>query len=106
MTIDAIKADVARLFCIPMSNFNEKCRDQKTHVRPRQMAQTIAYFCLHDKLSLAQIGMEIGKKDHATIIHAVKTISGFMWFDPHFKRTYQHLFTRYGIFDKVMNYKK
>ena len=55
MTIDAIKADVSKMFRIPISNFGEKCRVPENHVRPRQIAHTIAYFCLHDKLSLSQL---------------------------------------------------
>lgn len=105
MTIERIKLDVAEMFDIPISNYNQKKRVRETRVLPTQLAHTIAYFCLNHKgISLPVIGRVIGNKDHATVLWSIKKISGYMQVDFYFRDRFKDIFIKYGILDKVMNY--
>lgn len=62
--------------------------DKNTKARaisePRQMAM---YFAskLTNKCSLNAIGFILGKKDHVTVMHAIKTVKNLMESDQYFK---------------------
>jgi chromosomal replication initiator protein len=51
-----------------------------------QARQVAMYFSKSlTKSSLAKIGAQIGGKDHATVLHACKTVNNLMDTDKHFK---------------------
>jgi len=56
-------------------------------VQARQLAMFFSK--KHTKSSLAHIGKQCGNKDHATVLHAVKTINNLAETDKKF-RTYIH----------------
>lgn len=58
-------------------------------VYARQICMTLIK--KHTKLSLAEIGEKIGDKDHATVIHAVKTISNLIDSDKQIKSEFANI---------------
>ncbi len=84
ISIDVIQKIVADYFNIPMELINSKTRKREI-VQARQLAM---YFSKkHTKASLATIGLHCGNKDHATVLHACKTINNLIETDKQF-RTY------------------
>ena len=62
--------------------------------------QTIMkYLCDNTKMSLSEIGKVIGNKDHATVLHARRTIEGFLEVDKKYKKDY----SRFCDFVKKIN---
>ena len=71
ITIEEIQRKVAEKYNVKVSDMSSNCRARNV-ARPRQLAMYLAKI-LTPK-SLADIGKKFGKKDHTTIIHAVKKI--------------------------------
>jgi len=80
--IEVIKKSVCYEYGIPESNLYERCRKRETHSAPRQVAM---YFAKqYTTLSHAEIAFQLGRKDHATALHAIKTIKNYIETDKHF----------------------
>jgi len=81
ITMSDIKKQVANHFSVSLKDLDSSDRSRK-FVRPRQIAM---YFCkaLTSK-SLPDIGSVFGGKNHATVIHAVKTVEKIMLEDIEF----------------------
>ena len=71
-TIDSIKEAVCGYYGLETSRLLERTRKREVVVA-RQMSMYLAK--KYTTLSLAGIGDVLGKKDHATVLHACKTIS-------------------------------
>ena len=70
-----IKTEVAEYFKMPVKTLDRKTRQRKI-VQPRQIAM---FFAVWMKLgSLSEVGGEIWWKDHATVLHAQKTINNLL----------------------------
>jgi len=83
ITIDYIQKTVCQYFDIPLEKLKSKSRKRET-VQARQLAM---YFSKHyTKSSLAVIGNKCGNKDHATVLHACKTVRNLVDTDKRFKR--------------------
>lgn len=83
ITIDYIQKAVSEYFDIPVDKMKSKSRKRET-VQARQLAM---YFSKqHTKSSLAVIGNKCGNKDHATVLHACKTIKNLIDTDKRFKK--------------------
>ncbi len=83
VTIDYIQKTVCQYFDIPLDKLKSKSRKRET-VQVRQLAM---YFSkLYTKSSLAVIGNKCGNKDHATVLHACKTVRNLLDTDKRFKR--------------------
>ncbi len=61
-------------------------------VLPRQIAMYLARQLTSH--SLAEIGTAFGKRDHGTVIHAIKTVENLMAQEPAIKRTVDYLHTQ------------
>ena len=72
ISVEYIKKMVAEHFNIPVENINANRRDRDV-VQPRQICMFFAK--RYTKLPLASIGALCGSKDHATVLHAYRTIS-------------------------------
>ncbi len=82
ISIDYIKNIVCDYFQITVDEINSKTRKREI-VQARQLAM---YFSKkHTKASLANIGMQCGNKDHATVLHAYRTVSDLLETDKQFK---------------------
>lgn len=82
ISIDYIQKTICSYFDVDMEQLQSKSR-KRNIVQARQVAM---YFAKkHTKASLALIGAEIGKRDHATVLHACKTIGNLKETDKKFR---------------------
>ncbi len=82
LSIDYIQKVVCDHFSLPIDVLQAKTRKREI-VQARQIAM---YFSKTlTKASLASIGSQIGNKDHATVLHACKTVNNLMDTDRGFK---------------------
>ncbi len=82
ITIEYIQKVICDYFDIPYEKINSKTRKREI-VQARQLAM---YFSKNfTKSSLAVIGNKCGNKDHATVLHACKTIKNLAETDKEFK---------------------
>lgn len=82
ITIDKIQNIVCDHFSLPLETLLSKSRKREI-VQARQIAMYLAKF--HTRESLQNIGRKIGERDHATVLHACKTVSNLMDTDKSFK---------------------
>ena len=83
VSIDYIQKVVSDYFQMDVDTLQSKTR--KRHiVQARQLAMFFAK--KHTKASLASIGSQIGKRDHATVLHACKTVDNLASTDKQFRK--------------------
>lgn len=82
ITLEHIQSTVCDYFDLSHDELHSKSR-KRDIVQARQIAM---YFAKkHTKHSLTSIGAKIGNKDHATVLHANKTVTNLMDTDKRFK---------------------
>ena len=82
MSVDFIQKVICEHFNMPVSSLQAKTRKREI-VQARQLAM---YFAKNlTTFSLASIGAQIGNKDHATVLHACKTVTNLLETDKDFK---------------------
>lgn len=82
ISIDYIQKVVSDYFNIPIDMINSKTRKREI-VQARQIAM---YFSKkYTKSSLATIGIHCGNKDHATVLHACRTVNNLIDTDKEFR---------------------
>lgn len=82
ISIDYIQKVVCDYFNLPVDSINSKTRKREI-VQARQLAM---YFAKkHTKASLASIGAQCGNKDHATVLHACRTVNNLIDTDKQFR---------------------
>ncbi|MFP3860216.1 MAG: chromosomal replication initiator protein DnaA [Bacteroidales bacterium] len=88
ISVDYIQKIVCDYF-----NINPEQLHSKTRKREIVQARQIAMFFSKSltKSSLASIGSQIGGKDHATVLHACKTVNNLMDTDKRFKVTIENI---------------
>lgn len=88
VSIDYIQKVVSDYFQMDVATLQSKTR--KRHiVQARQLAM---YFAKKfTKASLASIGTQIGKRDHATVLHACKTVDNLSFTDKQFRKYVEDL---------------
>lgn len=74
-SINDIKTEVEAYFGFKPNEFCVKSKKRKMVV-PRQIAMYLAKQYTHS--SLSEIGYALGRKDHATVLHAAKTVTNLM----------------------------
>lgn len=84
VTIDKVQDVVCEYFNITRETLLSKSRKRQI-VQARQIAMYMSRNLI-DGCSLATIGMELGGKDHATVLHACNTVSDLMSTDRLFKQ--------------------
>lgn len=88
VSIDYIQKVVSDYFQMDVETLQSKTR--KRHiVQARQIAMFFAKKMT--KASLASIGSQIGKRDHATVLHACKTVNNLSSTDKQFKKFVEDL---------------
>ena len=91
ITVEYIQEIVSEYFQLSIEELQSKTR--KRHVvQARQLAMFFAK--KYTKLSLANIGKSIGKRDHATVLHACKTVDNLNETDKHFRKFLSDLTTK------------
>jgi chromosomal replication initiator protein len=82
LSIEYISKVVCDYFNLPVDSLQEKTRKREV-VQARQITM---YFSKNmTKYSLASIGAQIGNKDHATVLHACKTVINLKETDKNFR---------------------
>lgn len=88
VSIDQIQRVVSDYFQMDVTTLQSKTR--KRHiVQARQLAMFFAK--KYTKASLASIGSQIGKRDHATVLHACKTVDNLVETDKQFRQYVEDL---------------
>ncbi len=94
VSIDYIQKVVSDYFQMDVSTLQSKTR--KRHiVQARQLAMFFAK--KYTKASLASIGSQIGKRDHATVLHACKTVDNLSSTDKQFRKYVEDLSKKLSI---------
>ncbi|KGO96279.1 MULTISPECIES: chromosomal replication initiator protein DnaA [Flavobacterium] len=83
VSIDYIQKIVSDYFQIDVETLQSKTRKRDV-VQARQLAMFFAK--KFTKASLANIGSQIGSRDHATVLHACKTVDNLVSTDKQFKK--------------------
>ena len=82
ITAEKIQNTVSDYFNIDMKDIHSKSRKQEI-VKARQIAM---FLCKkHTNYSFAHIGSIVGKRDHATVLHACRTVQGLIDIDKSFR---------------------
>ncbi len=88
ISIDFIQKVVADYFGLTIAAIQSKTRKREI-VQARQLAM---YFSKKfTKSSLTTIGHQLGKKDHATVLHACRTVNNLLDTDKEFRNSVQEL---------------
>jgi len=82
INIDYIQKTVCDYYKIPVDTMQGKTRKREV-VQARQVSMFFSKSLT--KASLASIGTHIGGKDHATVLHACKTVNNLIDTDKHFR---------------------
>lgn len=82
ISIDYIQKVVCDYFNLSLDVMNSKTRKREI-VQARQLAMFFAK--KHTKASLATIGLHCGNKDHATVLHACRTVNNLIDTDKQFR---------------------
>ena len=82
ITIDYIQKVVCDYFNLPVDSIQSRTRKREI-VQARQL--TMYFAKKMTKASLAVIGLQCGNKDHATVLHACKTVSNLAETDKQFR---------------------
>lgn len=85
MKLDQIMDIVCKATSLTPEYLNMNSRERQI-VMPRQMAHYMA--SKNTKLTLSAIGAYFGGKDHATVLHSIKTIDGYLQSDKDFREKY------------------
>ncbi len=83
ITVEYIQKVVCEYFDIPLEKIHTKTRKREI-VQARQLAMFFSKN--YTKSSLAAIGSKCGNKDHATVLHACKTVKNLADTDKNFKK--------------------
>ena len=88
ITVQKIQEVVCKYFDIKNELIQSKSRKREI-VQARQVAM---YFTKnHTEMSLAQIGSHIGKRNHATVLHACNTVKGLIEVDKSFRSNVEEI---------------
>ncbi len=88
ISIDYIQKVVSQYFGLSIDEMNSKTR-RRNIVQARQLAM---YFAKeHTRASLTTIGLQCGNKDHATVLHACRTVKNLIDTDKDFKSYFDEI---------------
>ena len=93
LTIDHIQQIIADYFNLDIESLHSKTRKRNV-VQARQLAMFFSK--KYTKSSLSTIGSQIGQRDHATVLHACKTVENLIETDREFKKYVSDLETKFS----------
>ena len=93
LTIDHIQQLIADYFNLDIESLHSKTRKRNV-VQARQLAMFFSK--KYTKNSLSTIGIQIGQRDHATVLHACKTVENLIETDRAFKKYVSDLETKFS----------
>ena len=92
LTIDHIQQIIADYFNLNIESLHSRARKRNV-VQARQLAMFFSK--KYTKNSLSTIGSQIGQRDHATVLHACKTVENLIETDRAFKKYVSDLETKF-----------
>ena len=93
LTIDHIQQIIADYFNLDIESLHSKTRKRNV-VQARQLAMFFSK--KYTKNSLSTIGSQIGQRNHATVLHACKTVENLIETDRAFKKYVSDLETKFS----------
>jgi chromosomal replication initiator protein len=88
ISIDLIQIIICKYFNISVEQLHSNVRKREI-VQPRQIAHSL---CMSlTKSSLATVGQEIGKKDHATVLNSCRTVKNLCDTESKFRSQYEEI---------------
>lgn len=93
IVIEDIKQKVCKYFNLPVEMLQSNTRKREV-VQARQIAMFFSKSLT--KSSLAVIGAQIGDKDHATVLHACKTVNNLIDTDKRFRMQIEEIEKKFG----------
>ena len=93
ITIDHIQKIIVDYFQVDLEDLQSKTR-KRNIVQARQLAMFFAK--KYTKNSLTTIGSQIGQRDHATVLHACKTVENLAETDREFKKYVEDLTLKFS----------
>ena len=93
LTIEHIQQIIADYFNLDIESLHSKTRKRNV-VQARQLAMFFSK--KYTKSSLSTIGSQIGQRDHATVLHACKTVENLIETDREFKKYVSDLETKFS----------
>lgn len=94
ISIDYIQKVVSDYFKLDLETLRSKSR-KRNIVQARQLAMFFAK--KYTKASLANIGSQIGDRDHATVLHACKTVDNLLETDKQFKAFFEDINNKLSV---------
>ena len=94
ISIDYIQKIVSDYFQMDTETLRSKTR-KRNIVQARQLAMFFAK--KYTKASLASIGSQIGDRDHATVLHACKTVDNLLETDKEFKKFHDDINIKFSM---------
>lgn len=88
ISVDYIQKVICEYFSIAPDMMSSNTRKREI-VQARQLAMFFSK--KHTKFSLAAIGQQLGNKDHATVLHACKTVKNLIDTDKNFKKSVEEI---------------
>jgi chromosomal replication initiator protein len=93
ISIEYIQKVISDYFQLDINVLQSKTR-KRDIVQARQLAMFFSK--KYTKSSLASIGQQIGKRDHATVLHACKTVENLSTTDKHFRKYVEDLYKKFN----------
>jgi hypothetical protein len=103
--MEVIKEAVANYYDVPISVYDDKGRNHK-YVKSRQVAMYIIKKVAGQRISLAEIGAEMGKKDHATVLYGIRRVSELSSVEKFFKSELNEIMRIIGIAPSTVDFSK
>jgi chromosomal replication initiator protein len=96
MSSNIIKSTVADYFNISVDKIESRNR-KKEFVKARHLAMDC--FLLLTDLSLSKIGNEFGRRDHATIIFACKSVNNQAYYYSDYRHELKDILSKLGFYE-------
>ena len=96
-----IEQVIERTYNVKINDLRVKCRLRKI-VEPRQIWATLLHSM--NTMTLEKIGVEIGNKDHATVLHCVKTVKNLYQNDKEYQTRINRILSELKIPKEKMNF--
>ena len=99
--LQLIEQVIEEAYNVKINDLRVKCRLRKI-VEPRQIWATLLHSM--NTMTLEKIGVEIGNKDHATVLHCVKTVKNLYQNDKEYRTRINRILSELEIPREKMNF--
>lgn len=93
--VSLISGIVCRKFNITQCDLNGKSRKAEI-IKARQIAWAILRYNTKNFYSLERIGMDVGMKDHSTVLFGINKVQNYLSYDAEYKALYCEIFSEFN----------